>query len=104
MIGSDVKPNTETYTVAMPWYEREDFAQLWELAADRQDIPPDYEVWHRNAVAVMNAWLARGRALQIVTIRPGPFLAWLEARRLPNTAEVRRHYVEELAIHASEAA
>lgn len=46
---------------------------------------------------VMNTWLARGRALQIVTIRPDEFSAWLEARRLPNTAATRLKYVQEKA-------
>ncbi len=81
----------------MPWYEPEDFAQLLALAQDRDEMPADYEVWHRNAVAVMNAWLSRGRALEIVTVRPAEFLAWMEARGLPNTAEARRLYVEALA-------
>ena len=29
----------------MPWYEREDFAELWEFAKDRDDILADYERW-----------------------------------------------------------
>jgi hypothetical protein len=89
-----VKPTVEAYTAAMPWYEREDFSQLWQLAHDRDQMPADYETWHRNAVAVMNVWLARGRALEIVTIKPAEFLAWLQDSGLPNTAETRRKYVE----------
>jgi hypothetical protein len=92
-----MKPTVEAYTVALPWYEREDFARLWELAGDRDEMPPDYDEWHRNAVAVINAWLSRGRALEIVTVRPDEFLAWLAERGLPNTAETRRQYVEALA-------
>lgn len=88
----------EAYTVAMPWYEREDFSQLWELAHDRDEMPSDYDTWHRDAVAVMNAWLARGRALEIVTIKPDEFLAWLAETCLPNTADTRRRYVEMCAI------
>lgn len=81
----------------MPWYEREDFSRLWELAHDREDMPSDYETWHRNAIAVMNAWLARGRALEIVTIKPAEFLIWLQESGLSNTAETRRRYVESRA-------
>lgn len=87
----------------MPWYEREDFAKLLELAQDRQEMPTDYDVWHQNAVAVMNTWLARGRALEIVTVRPGEFLAWIAHRGLPNTADTRRRYVESLAKHPTSA-
>lgn len=99
-----MKPTVDTYTVALPWYDREDFAELWALAHDREEMPADYDVWHRNATAVVNAWLAQGRALQIVTIRPPEFTLWLESRGLPNTAENRRKYVEELATGNHDAA
>ncbi len=95
-----MKPTVDAYTVALPWYERDDFHRLWELAHDRDEMPADYEVWQKQAMAVMNAWLARGRALQIVTIRPDEFLAWLEVQGLPNTAATRRSFVEEKAKQA----
>lgn len=95
-----MKPTVEAYTVALPWYEREDFHQLWELAHDRVEMPSDYDAWHRNALEVMNAWLARGRALQIVTVRPSEFLAWLRVKGLPNTAKTRLQYVEQKASRA----
>lgn len=95
-----MKPTVQAYTVALPWYEREDYQKLWELAHDRDEMPGDYEVWHAAALSVMNAWLARGRALQIITIRPDEFLAWLEAGNLPNNAATRLKYVEEKATSA----
>ena len=96
----DVKPTVESYTVALPWYERDDFHRLWELAHDRDEMPGDYDVWHEQALAVMNAWLARGRALQIVTIKPEEFLAWLDVQGLSNTAASRLRYVEAKAQQA----
>ncbi|WP_038357947.1 hypothetical protein [Bosea sp. UNC402CLCol] len=99
-----MKPTVESYTVALPWYEREDFDTLWDLAQDKDEMPRDYEAWHANAMAVMNAWLARGRALQIVTVRPEEFMAWLAERGLPNTAATRRQYVEDRATRDHQAA
>lgn len=99
-----MKPTVEAYTVALPWYEREDFPHLWAMADDRDEMPADYDVWHRNAIAVVNAWLARGRALEVVTIRPAELMRWLEARDCPNTAENRLKYVEELAARGHDAA
>jgi hypothetical protein len=58
-------------------------------------MPNDYEVWHAAAVKV-----ARGRALQLVTVRPDDFLDWLKARKLPNTAATRLKCVEEKAARA----
>lgn len=92
-----VKPTVETYTAVLPWYERADFQRMWELAHDRNDMPSEYEVWHASARAVMTEWLARGRALQIITIRSDEFLSWLEVRGLLNTAASRLKYVEERA-------
>lgn len=60
-------------------------------------MPRDYEVWHASAVEVMNTWLARGRALQIVTIQPDEFLIWLKELGLQNTAATRLRFVEEKA-------
>ncbi len=60
-------------------------------------MPSDYEVWHASALEVMNTWLARGRALQIVTIRPDEFVMWLEERGLRNTAAMRLRFVEDKA-------
>ena len=96
-IGPKVKPTVDAYTAVLPWYERADFHRLWELAQDHEDMPREYEVWYASALEVMTAWLARGRALQIVTIKPDEFLAWLEERGLPNTAATRLRFVENKA-------
>lgn len=89
-----LNPSNGTITVALPWYEREDFARLLELADDRADMTADYDVWHGRAKAVAQEFLARGRALQIVTIRTDEFLAWLNPLGLPNTSANRLRYVE----------
>lgn len=82
----------------MPWYEREDFVRLLELADDRHDFHPDYDVWHANAAKVAVQYLARGQALQLISIKPGRFLEWLAMRGLRNTAATRLLYVEILAV------
>ncbi len=92
-----VNPTVDNYTAVLPWYERADFQRLWELAHDRDQMPCDYEIWHANALEVMNTWLARGRAVQIVTIRSEEFLPWLAERQLPNTAATRLKFVEDKA-------
>jgi hypothetical protein len=90
-----MKPLSGAYTVAMPWYEEEDFARLWSLAHERDEISPDYAEWHRNARRVLAEALAAGKAIQIVTIKPDAYLAWLGSA--PNTAAARLRYVEQIA-------
>lgn len=97
-------PTVEAYTAALPWYEPADFAQLLSAAQDRDEMPCEYGVWRQNAVAVIEAWLAKGRAIEIVTVRPGELQAWLGQRGLPNTAETRRRYVEAIGSCGSESA
>jgi hypothetical protein len=90
-----MKPLFGTYTVAMPWYEEEDFALLRSLAHERDEISPDYAKWHRNARRVLAEALAAGREIQVVTIKPDAYLAWLGSA--PNTAAARLRYVEHVA-------
>jgi hypothetical protein len=78
----------------MPWYERDDFVRLLALAEDRKEMTADYDVWQRRAKSVAHEFLARGRALQIVTIRTDEFLGWLNPLGLPNTSANRLRYVE----------
>jgi hypothetical protein len=92
-----MKPGAIPYTVAMPWYEREDFAALRAMAVDAADAPADYDEWHRKATAVARTYLSRGDALMLVTIRQAEFAQWLSERKLESTAQTRLRYVEELA-------
>lgn len=89
-----MNPSSNAYTIAMPWYEREDFDRLLALADDRNQMIADYDRWHLQAMAVAKEFLARGQALQIVTIKPDEFLEWLTSQDLPNIAANRRRYVE----------
>lgn len=66
-------PASRTYTVAMPWYERADFYELWALSADDHDVPRDYERWHSEACRVMREHLAAGRAIQFIRIKPADY-------------------------------
>lgn len=81
--------------VALPWYEEKDFARLCAMSHKEGAMLPSYASWRRQADAVRRRMLDAGRAVEIVTVRPGPFLAWLDGA--PNTAAARCAYVRELA-------
>jgi hypothetical protein len=93
----DMKPEFGTYTVAMPWYEKEDFEQLLQLAVDRKEMLRDYTKWQIAALSVMNEYLRNGQAIQLVTVRPAEFQNWLSERNLQSTLETRLRYVEYIA-------
>lgn len=96
-----MNPSSDSYTIAMPWYEREDFDRLLALADDREQMTANYDVWHSKAMAAAQEFLARGQALQIVTIRPDEFLEWLRSEDLLNTSANRLRYVEMRATTAA---
>lgn len=81
--------------VALPWYEEKDFALLCAMSHEAGEMLPTYVSWRRQADAIRRRMLDSGRAVDIVTVRPGPFLAWLDGA--PNTAAARCSYVQELA-------
>ncbi len=89
-----VKPTVDRCTAALPWYEREDCERLWDLAHGKAEMPKGYDVWHA-AARVINEWLARGRGLEIVRLKPDEFLSWLDAQGQPDPAASRLKYVEE---------
>lgn len=92
-----MKPGSVPYTLAMPWYEREDFAALKTMAVDAADAPPDYDEWHGKATQVARSYLSKGTALMLITVRQSDFAQWLAEHSLVSTAETRLRYVEELA-------
>ena len=85
----------DSWTVALPWYEEDDFARLCAMSYEDGEVRPTYANWRRQADDIMRRMLASGRAVEIVTVKPGPFLAWLDGA--PNTPAARHAYVRELA-------
>jgi len=86
----------------MPWYEESEFAELWALAHDRDQMPKHYSVWLSHATQALHEMLSSGRAVDVITVRLAPYRAWLAERSLENTAMTRRRYVEELATRGGE--
>lgn len=89
-----MNPQLGAYTVAMPWYSRDDFIRLAAIAQDRDSAPASYDDWKRQAEKVAAQYLANGKALQLVTVHIGELLAWLKERNLPNTTANRIRFVE----------
>lgn len=89
-----MNPQLGAYTVAMPWYSRDDFNRLAEIAQDGDSAPASYDDWKRQAEKVAAQYLANGKALQLVTVHVDELMAWLKERNLPNTTANRIRFVE----------
>ncbi len=81
-----MNPQLGAYTVAMPWYSRDDFIRLTAIAQDRDSAPASYDDWKRQAEKVAAQYL--------VTVHVDELLDWLKERNLPNTTANRIRFVE----------
>jgi hypothetical protein len=96
--GGAMNPSPDAYTVAMPWYEKDDFDQLLKMSADPQhERPLSYDQWHLQAKRALEDMLARGKAVEVISVRASAFLEWAAREGLANDAAARRKYVEHLA-------
>lgn len=87
--------NTDrTRIIVVPWYSRDDFDALRELAGDDSRFPPDFDSWERSAVSATEKLLAQGRIVQPLTIRVQDYLAWLEQTNRRNTAGARLRFLQ----------
>jgi hypothetical protein len=66
-------------TVAIAWYNRDDYDEIRLVMGDGGVLPEDYDVWRRRVDAIMRIEQARGSVVLKAMIYPGPFLAWCSA-------------------------
>jgi hypothetical protein len=83
-------------TVIVPWYERDDFQEIWEIGHEGHAPATDYEDWRRRANRAVALLREHGDAVEIVTVRPAAYRDWLTSRGLPNSAAARRCYLRRL--------
>ncbi|WP_186417376.1 hypothetical protein [Bosea sp. CS1GBMeth4] len=80
----------------VPWYEPADFAEI--RGAPANDVGDrDYDRWRGQAMQAIERLLRAGRALEIVTVRPADYRAWLALHVGLDSLEARQRFVCELA-------
>lgn len=77
--------------VSFPWYEEGDYPQFQSPKPTQGDAI-SYECWQRAASSEVFRQLASGRAVEIVSIRPDRYRAWIAQRGLPDSCDARRRY------------
>jgi len=85
--------------VGLPWFRKEDFAQLRALFIDAGELHRTYAQWLRAAELAEKTLQARGICVVRAPLRPYEFAAWCESRGLPTDAEARREFANEFAEH-----
>jgi hypothetical protein len=87
----------DSITIVVPWYEPDDFMLLSKLAVDEQQLQPSYGEWASQATAAVERLLSEGKIVQLVTVKSGDYLAWLEEHGRENSRLSRRRYLRKVA-------
>ncbi|WP_414473063.1 hypothetical protein [Microvirga sp. M2] len=81
--------------IALPWYNREDYADIRGMVADAHNLAPTYEQW--LAAAENNESVGRQSGLEIerILIEPSSFARWCAAEGVAPDSAARMRYVAE---------
>jgi hypothetical protein len=81
--------------MGIPWYRREDYPRVLDIMADRDSLPPTFEVWRKLAGQVESDAKRRGLVVVRAVIDPDTFVAWCRARSLNVDANARVRFGNE---------
>jgi hypothetical protein len=80
-------------TVAIGWYQREDYARIKLLMEDGHVLPQNFDVWLVQAEAVVRIEKSRGSVVLKAIILPEPFAAWCRATNQRPNVNARTAHV-----------
>jgi hypothetical protein len=83
--------------VALPWYDRRDYAALLAMFVDPENLPDNFDAWLKHAENVERQLQAAGFTVVRMSIRPKPFAAWCETRGIPLDQRARLSFANEAA-------
>ncbi len=82
--------------VLLPWYHESDFLQFQASRPAARDAP-SYEHWRQAASTELFRQLASGHAVEIISVKPDGYRAWIAQRGLADDCGNRLRYVAALA-------
>lgn len=92
------KPEGGGYVTVVPWYDRAGFAEICTTGTGAgHDEDYDYDRWRGQATRAIEALLRTGQAIEIVTIDPADYRAWLVLHAHRDSRASRQRFVSQLA-------
>lgn len=88
---------TPSEVIVVPWYRKDNYAEILSVMEDAASLPDRYEWWHRGASEQVAILRRKGAASAKVSIEPAMFLAWCSEHELLPNAEARVEYAREMA-------
>jgi hypothetical protein len=84
------------------WYTRETWAQLCQLADDRDALDDTFEEWERQAINVVRELASAGRRIRKITIDVDAAVTWCRQHGRRFDSAARSEYVAQLLRGAAE--
>jgi len=91
------EPERGGYVMVVPWYDRSAFAEIC-TASPSPGVARDYDRWRDQATQAIERLLRQGKMIEIVTIRPAEYRAWLSLHAHCDSPLSRQRFVRELAL------
>ena len=78
--------------IGIPWYELEDYANIYAVMEDRHLLPKVYSIWRMKAEQIERQQRRQGKVVVRAHLRAGDFKAWCAARGLNVDAHARTQF------------
>ena len=85
--------NPSTLVVGVAWFDREQWHQLCQVAADRSKLDDTFEEWEANARRALANLKSLGVNAEPFEVRVADLLQWCVERKLPVDGASRAEYV-----------
>ena len=82
---------------ALPWCDRRDYPALLTLFSDPDKLPATYDAWLERAEGVERQFKRAGFGVARIWIRPVPFAAWCDERKVSPDQAARLTFANESA-------
>jgi hypothetical protein len=82
--------------LGIAWYDRDQWSQLKQVAADVEELDDTYEDWVCGAERLEREFARKGMKSQRVSIDVGKLLEWCKASGRINDSAARAYYTSEI--------
>jgi hypothetical protein len=85
--------SSNALAVGIAWFDREQWHQLCEVAADRSELDDTFEEWEANASGALANFKSNGVNAEPFEVLVAELVQWCAERKLPIDGASRAEYV-----------
>jgi hypothetical protein len=95
---TNITRTTVKQNLALAWYSEEDYQDILEMMADRDDLPETYQEWLDLSLAMENELFRQGRQVVRIMIQPKQFASWCAIQGLKPNGGARAQFAAKQAL------